>query len=545
LGSIKHNGMNRESNQGMSQKIETRIAEVTVYTNQALVTRCSTVSLSGNEQELVISGLPLTMQTDSVLAKGNSILPVKLIGVRIEKIFATEIFARRVVQISQQIRQLEEQQRSLRDTLASLGLQQDFVQGLGEKSVERYSGLLSPEKISLSEIKEFLEFLGQQHGEYAKTIAQREKELQDIDKQLDTLRQQRQQMLQPAYKETLTHYNIIVTIAPEGACELELEVSYLVNRAIWTPFYDLRTSSKAKRLNLNYLAEIRQKTGEDWTGVSLRLSTAKPALSTLFPKLKPWYIDSLDTTVTPNLDFDRDGDFAELEALLADESDATKKQKIVEAQKVVKQAESVVNFRVDGLCNIPADAAAHRVTILSQDCPCLTQYVAVPRLYSFAYLEATVKNSVNGQTLLPGKANIFRDRMLVGTTQLEKISPGEEFKLNLGIDEGLKVERELIEREVQLIGNNRRTTYGYRVAIANLRQKTTTLRLIEQLPVSRNEQIKVQLTSTIPAIALGEMGQLEWLLTLQRQSRGRYKQELYYQFRVEHPADLTPVSLDI
>ena len=538
--------MNQETlNQAKSQPIATRITEVTVYTNQALVTRRGAVMLAGGEQELVISGLPLTIQTDSVRARGSGTVLVKLLGVRTERIFAAESFAKRVVQVSQQIRQLEEQQRNVRDLLLSVGLQRDFVQGLGEKSVERFSGLLSPEKISLDEIKEFLDFLGQQHGEYTKIITQREKEQQELDKQLEALRQQRQQMLQPAYKETLSSYNIFVGIEPGGAGNFELEVSYLVNRAIWTPVYDLRTSSSRNRINLSYMAEVRQKTGEDWMGVALRLSTTKPTLTTLPPKLKPWYIDSLDTTAALGADLNDDSEFAELEALLADESDVGKKQNVVEAQKIVSQAESAVTFCADGICEIPADAAPHKVTIFSGDYPCCTEYVAMPRLFSFAYLEATVKNSTNGATLLPGKVSIFRDNMLVGTTQIEKVAPGEEFKLNLGIDEGLKIERELIDREVELIGNYRRTTYGYRLAIANLRDRKTTLRLIEQLPVSRNEQIKVQLLHTHPPIQLGQMGQLEWLLTLQRQSRGKYKQDLYYQFTVEHPADLTVVSLDI
>lgn len=537
--------MNPESSFPASQSIVAPIAEVTVYTNQALVTRRGMVSLMGSECELVISGLPLTLQTDSVRAKVGSSVSVKLLGVQTEKVFAAETFARRVVQISQQIRQLEEQQRNLRDKLASVGLQRDFVAGLGDKSVERYSGLNSPEKISLNEIREFLDFLGQQHGEYAKTIAQREREQQEIDRQLEALRQQRQQMVQPAYKETLSSYKIVVTIEPANALEFELEVSYLVNRAIWTPVYDLRTSTTSKRVNLSYLAEVRQKTGEDWMGVALKLSTAKPALTTLPPKLKPWYIDSLDATPAPTLELREDTDFSELEALLADETDAVRKQNVVETQKVVSSSGSVVTFYLDGRCNIPADAAAHKVVIFSQDYPSSIEYVAVPRLFSFAYLEATVKNRALGATLLPGKANIFRNNTLVGTTQLEKVAPGQEFKLNLGVDEGLKVERELVEREVELTGNYRRTTYGYKLVVSNLRDRATIIRVIEQLPVSRNEQIKVHLKSTHPAIGLGQMGQLEWLLALQRQSRGKHKRELYYQFTVEHPADLTVVSLDI
>lgn len=44
--------------------------------------------------------------------------------------------------------------------------------------------------------------------------------------------------------------------------------------------------------------------------------------------------------------------------------------------------------------------------------------------------------------------------------QLENVSPGQEYKLNLGIDEGLKIERQLVERQVdkKLIGQQRRTS---------------------------------------------------------------------------------------
>jgi uncharacterized protein (TIGR02231 family) len=158
-------------------------------------------------------------------------------------------------------------------------------------------------------------------------------------------------------------------------------------------------------------------------------------------------------------------------------------------------------------------------------------------------LQAIVTNPMTGATLLPGTANIFRDNTFVGTVPLENISPGQEFKLNLGIDEGLKIERELVERQVdkKLISNQRRTSYAYRLMVTNLQQVPANLTLKEQLPVSRNEQIKVRLTLTNPKIVPGEMGLLEWEISLPPQA----KQELYYQFVVEHPPELKVTGLDI
>lgn len=526
-----------------TQIINTRISEVTIYTHQAQVTRRGTVALTGEEQELIIAGLPLSIQTDSVRVRGAGKLAVRLLGVRTETIFATEAFAEKVSLLSRQIRQFELQKRSIQDQLEAAQLQRNFVQGLSEKSLEGFSGLLAPAQINLDEIGELLKFLGQQYGEYASAIAQRERQVRDLDKQLEILRQQLKQIQLSPCKESYTSHSVIVAIGPAGAGDFELEVSYLVSRAGWTPLYDLRTSSNSDRMNISLLAEIRQKTGEDWTGVKLTLSTAKPTSNTLPPKLQPWYVSGRKNNQLPQ----GDDDFAELEALLADENDTTKKQYFLSAEKVVGQAiksDAAVTFPLDRDSDISSNGAAYKVMIFSDDYPCRIEYVAVPRLISFAYLEATVTNNTNGVTLLPGKANIFRDRTLVGTTQMENIVPGQQFKVNLGIDESLKIDRDLVEREVQLIGNYRRTTYGYKLAIANLRTQKSTLRLIEQLPVSRDEQIKVHLFSTRPEIHLGEMGQLEWLITLPRQSKRQRKKEIYYQFTIEHPAEITVVSLE-
>ena len=167
------------------------------------------------------------------------------------------------------------------------------------------------------------------------------------------------------------------------------------------------------------------------------------------------------------------------------------------------------------------------------------EYIAIPKLVSFAYLQAIATNPETGATLLPGQANIFRDEMFVGTTPLDNVAPGQEFKLNLGIDEGLKLERDLIERKVdkRFMQDKRLITYAYRVLVTNLREQEATLRLTEQLPVSRNERIKVRLTRSSPQIELGELGKLEWVLPL----KPKAIQEVAYQFTIEHPREITEV----
>jgi len=537
--------------------LDTRICEVTVYTDRALVTRRGTVTLTGNERELAIASLPATLETESVRATGAGTVAVRLLGVRSETVFSSEPVGDRTAELTQQIQELETQKHAIDEQIASRKIQLKFVENLSEKSVGSFASSIAKQQIGLNETGELVNFLGSNYKKYVSAIALYERQQREIDKQIKALNQQLGQVKTPHSEQS---FNIIVSIEPSGSGNFELEVSYVVMRARWTPLYDLRVNTTNNQINLNYLAEVNQNTGEDWTGVALTLSTAKPGLGTLPPKLEPWYIDvlypqrsrskgrsqkaELEQPRSVSSDYDVDVNDMFFEGVPGATPDmALAPIQAETATAKVSREGGTVSFQVGGNTNIPSDGTPHKVTIFSENYPFKPEYIAVPRLVTFAYLQALVVNPLTGATLLPGKANIFRDNTFVGTVQLENVSPGQEYKVNLGIDERLKIERELVERQVdkKLIGQQRRMSYAYRLNVTNLHQVQVHLTLQEQLPVSRNEQIKVRLTLTNPKIVAGEMGLLEWIMSLPPQA----KQELYYQFVVEHPPDLTVIGLDI
>jgi uncharacterized protein (TIGR02231 family) len=534
----------------LRQTVPSKIVAVTVYSDKALVTRRVVVSLTGTERELIINPLPDTIETESVRVCGTGNVPVKLLGISTERILSTEPVAAHISQLNQQIQQLESEKRSIQPQLEALALQSNFLQGLREKTEEQFSISLARKNLSLSETLDFLNFLGSQYAEYIIAAEDYKNQQRELDKEIQALKKQLQIVQTPHPEE---NYSLVVAIEPTSAGEFELEVSYLVSRASWKPLYDLRVNTANNSVNLGYIGEVAQTTGEDWTNITLTLSTAKPGLGTLPPKLKPWYIDILkpveykmmsrSMSMVPGAA--ASGSMAEPSISEAEELDDQIDEFGITAEiataEVLKEG-STITFKISNRGNIPSDGSPHKNTILYDDFPCNFEYIAMPSLVSFAYLQALVKNPTDGVTLLPGKANIFRDDIFVGSCTLENVPPAQEFKLNLGIDEGLKIERELVERQVdkKLLGNNRKITYGYRLLITNLLNQKAKLRLSEQLPVSRNEQIKVRLGRIDPQTALGEMGLLEWDLNLAALA----KLEVYYQFTVEHPPQLTVIGLN-
>src|SRR5262249_55116719 len=67
-------------------------------------------------------------------------------------------------------------------------------------------------------------------------------------------------------------------------------VSYQVNGAGWQPAYRASLDSDASKVELVRQGVVQQTTGEDWTGVKLKLSTGQPRLSPAGPDPQPWWV---------------------------------------------------------------------------------------------------------------------------------------------------------------------------------------------------------------------------------------------------------------
>jgi len=145
-------------------------------------------------------------------------------------------------------------------------------------------------------------------------------------------------------------------------------------------------------------------------------------------------------------------------------------------------------------------------------------------------------------TLLPGSAQLFEGDDYLGATKLDFTAPGQEFELALGADERVRVERELAARDVDktFIGDRRRIRFAYTLKLENLRDAPQTILVRDQLPVPRDEQIKVKLESADPKPARQtDLNQLEWKLTLDKQA----KQTIRFDFTVEYPRSMEVTGL--
>lgn len=520
--------------------VPTAVTAATLYTDQAWVIRTGKLSLTGGERGILITDLPSLLEPDSIRVKGNGTTPVKILGIQTERLYNPKPVVEQVAQLTRQIDTLEQQKHLLEAGLTALDLQRSFVQGLLERSVDRFSRGLADQRIGLEQTRDLLAFSGEQYQECANAILQRQQERKLIEEQIKALRQQLHHWVTPRNQQL---YQVRIDLAPSSSGEFKVEVGYSIPQASWTPLYDLRVNLKARLVNLHYLASVRQRTGEIWQDVRLSLSTAQPGLGSLPPQLDPWYLDEISPPPVPAALGEADRSQRQRSMALAAASEPPESMAADSIAATPTQAGGVIHFDLTHPNTVPSDGQTHKVAIFDTDLPCELDYLIVPQQVTFAYLQATITNPTEGVSLLPGQAQIFRDDTYVGSTAIEPVAPGQIFQVALGIDEGIKVERDLVERVVdkKQLRNQRKITFSYRIRVTQLRDHTAQIKVREQLPVSRHERIKVKLIKTEPQITPGEMGLLEWNFSLPI----NVKQTILYQFTVEHPPEMQVGGLSI
>ena len=325
-----------------------------------------------------------------------------------------------------------------------------------------------------------------------------------------------------------------VSVNAGGPLEADIVIRYQVRNASWTPFYDARlttgTKAQAPKLALVRRASIQQRTGEAWDNVALALSTARPAAGTAAPLLTAMIVDYESDTPPPppapraapmsgglrnapsqatrGLNDDERADRVAAEVVAAEESRA----------RIEVQAFQAI-YAIAGRVTVPETGETKRVQIDEMELDPALAVRAVPKRDQKAYLYARITVG-RGTPLLPGQVSLFRDTTFVGNGRLPLLAPGEEHELGFGIDDAIRVRYAIAEEkrgETGIITSSKTDSRSYRITVKNLHERAIPLTVLDQIPVSQNADIKVELTGkTAPSRrdVDDKRGVLAWDMTL-------------------------------
>ena len=152
-------------------------------------------------------------------------------------------------------------------------------------------------------------------------------------------------------------------------------------------------------------------------------------------------------------------------------------------------------YSIAGRVTVPTTGEAKRVQIdEAQLDPALTVRT-VPKRDQKAYLYAKM-TMARGTPILPGQVSLFRDATFVGNGRLPLLAPGEEHELGFGVDDSVRVRHTIAEEkrgETGIITSSKTDTRNYRITVKNLHERAIQVAVLDQIPVSQNADIKVEL----------------------------------------------------
>ncbi|HQB94341.1 MAG TPA: mucoidy inhibitor MuiA family protein [Candidatus Omnitrophota bacterium] len=539
---------------------DSRISQVTVYSNDAFVTRAATVEVNPGDTRVVLPNLVAAFDPDSLRVRGRGTAAVKILGAQVERAFLKETPVARVKELEAQIEGIEDQNKKLENEKNVLKEEKSYLD-----SIRLFAGQKLPEDLvtrmpTAQDLESTLVFLGTRLKENFSRGLAIDLEIRENVKKLEVLRRELAELSGYGQK---VKYSVVVDIEVAKAGRLDLEAAYKVGGASWESVYDARAQLDKARTELVTYAIVRQTTGEPWDDVDMTLSTAQVNAGGSMPEVNSWFIHPYQPPVPVNrgkmmyaakagsLEAKSPGDFDMMRASAAPPQLAMEPEMMI-AETAYTQAESKgisVVYKLPRRVTIKPDGADHKVPVTAQDLVSNFEYSAYPKMVPVAYLKSRVTNAKDIQ-LLGGKVNVFFEGDFVGNSRIRNIAPGEEFDLYLGADDNVKVKRELLEKKSDnvLIGNipssTKKIAYKYKLTAENYKAQAGKLSLFEAIPVSQDERIKVKVTQISQEPQDKDWKDRKGVWRWELQLEPKAKKEIFYTVTVEFPRDMTVEGLE-
>ncbi|MEZ4884291.1 MAG: DUF4139 domain-containing protein [Chitinophagales bacterium] len=516
-------------------KVSTNIEGVTVYQQQAKIIRNAQKSIPAGESELVLQDLSSQVDGQSLQVSVND--GVKLLSATFQVNYLKD--PKKTVEIA-----------TLEDSLTLSQFELDWVkqqisvyQG-EEKLMDLNSQKVGTETKGLSaqDLKEVMVFYRKQLMEIKKELLKLEREKTTLQNSVNRIQQQLRQV---QTEKTKAVGEVVLKLVAKSPMTAKIELSYIVQEAGWKPIYDIRAANIEEPVTLSYKANIFQHTGQDWSNVALTVSTGNPSKSNNRPILSPHYLAFVEayssyfsgtakkdaTQLMNTMQIPADGDLARNRNNLA-ETESLYLEDRKEEDVVLNQNQLNLSFEVTAKQTIPTDGQYHLVDLKDYEIAAEYDYHTVPKLDEGAFLLAKITDwgSLN---LLAGNANIFFDDTYIGQSFINPVTTADTLLLSFGRDEQIQVKRTELNdlSETNFLGNKRIETKTYEISVRNNKSTTAHIEILDQVPISQNEEIEVKLIDKDGAEYTERYGKLLWRLDI---PAGQTK-KLKLQYSVKYP----------
>lgn len=485
--------------------LDSRIDRVTVYPDGAVVTRLGKATLLQGASQIVLRGLPATIDPASIRVegKGDGAFSVGAVDVRITPGDAKPVLDKTV---EDKLKALRDEKGQHEGRIAAIEAQRATIERFAQVGPDK----LGPDgkALPVSDWPAVFEAIGTALVKVQNDLRGERTKLADITAEIAALERARPQGARPGAPKR----DVAIAVEAPQPVAAEFTVSYRVSGAQWVPGYEARLSTTTEKpaLTLTRRAEIRQRTGEDWNDVALTLSTTRSAGGTGAPELQPMQVSFFEPQIVAEARARAQALARKAEreraapaptlgnraAEIAAPADALAKPAIAAdvAQAAIESGPYQASFQVPGRTTVSPDGTAKTVVLTERKAEPGLSARAVPELEQKAFLEARFNHDEEAP-LLPGKVALHRDGTYVGMGRIGLLAPGDEVALGFGADDRIKVSYAPVKRrenEPRWLAQSRTDQREFRTVVKSLHAQPVKVTVLERIPFSENSAITIE-----------------------------------------------------
>ncbi len=213
------------------------------------------------------------------------------------------------------------------------------------------------------------------------------------------------------------------------------------------------------------------------------------------------------------------------------------RQKPVPVSAVVQP--TTVSFAVDIPYTIPSNGENYTVEMQDLSIPATYEYFTAPKVSKEVFLTALITDW-QPYNLMAGEASIFFEDTFVGRSVLDVDQPDDTLTVSLGQDRGISVSRTRVAdySEKNFFGTTRSEQVGYEIALRSNKAQAVNIVVEDQVPVSTNEQIRVEVEESSSADYSEATGLLRWSFELPAAGGPAAEtKKLRFGYAVKYPKD--------
>ena len=497
-------------------RIDTTVKEAQIYRQGAVLRREGTVTLGQGRSRVRIFGLEGSSDEETM----RLYFPEKVTGTDIRVTSAlTEGEERPSAAIEEKIQLLEQEMGILEQQIELWKDNGDLrsMQGTGLKDLEEYIEKL-PERVT--GIQRKINTLGREKAELEKELGK-------------------------AYEEENRRV-IEAELYTEEAGTYPFAVSFRDSAARWDPVYEIHAEGESGTVELRLRARVVQNTSAAWTDVKVRLFTGNPAASKTLPVLRKVSLSIKPEPVrneasAPPASMAPKGMMGMMMAAASPQAaGGNAAEEAVNMMRVETPAaeeigsETMTEYELTGTRDIPKGGEGLLFDLTKNSIPAKYLLFAVPKLDGSAYLCAEVRTE-DLPAISGGRAAVYLDGVFIGNISLAPDMTKDTFRISLGTDENVQVRRKEVRKKdsAAAVRKIRSREYEYEISLSNKKPEAAEVLVTDQVPVSQDQMITVDLLEAGGGNADGESGEVTWKVTVPPQET----RSLRLAYRVSWPKD--------